>query len=106
MESHIAAEVAAEQGLPFAVLRVVADPARRRVPQSALCGLLPDGRTNVLAVLRALLRRPAEITDLLHVALDVWAARLALLESSRQLGHEYGIEPEPLLLLPLSPVTT
>ena len=32
MESHIAAAVAASQSLPFAVLRVVADPAHRRIP--------------------------------------------------------------------------
>ncbi len=104
MESHIAAEVAVELGLPFAVLRVVADPATRRVPQAALSGLLPNGRTNVPAVLRALLRRPAEIVDLFHVARDAWTARLALLESPHQLGHEFDVASE--LLLPLSPATT
>lgn len=104
MESHIAAEVAAKHNLPFSVLRVVADPATRRIPQSAICGLLPDGRTDTLAVLRALLRRPAEIVGLIHVARDAWTARLALLESPHQLGREF-LAPESTPLLPLKPAT-
>ena len=39
MESHIAAAVAANHGLPFAVLRVVSDPASQRIPQVALAGM-------------------------------------------------------------------
>ena len=43
MESHIAASVAASHGLPFAVLRVVSDPAGQRIPQAALAGMREDG---------------------------------------------------------------
>lgn len=91
MESHIAATVAKKHNLPFAVLRVVADPASRRVPQSAVKGLRPDGRTDTMAVLRALLRRPADITGMFHIARDAWAARLTLSRSPHQLGHGFGM---------------
>ena len=43
MESHVVARLAAELGLPFAVLRVIADPAEREVPPAALAGMRADG---------------------------------------------------------------
>jgi adenosylhomocysteine nucleosidase len=91
MESRIAAAVAMKYSLPFAVLRAVADPANRRVPQSAVSGLRSDGRTDALAVLRGLLRRPADITGIVGVACDAWAARLALSRTPQQLGRGFGI---------------
>ena len=39
MESHILAAVAARHGLPFLVLRAIADPAERGIPGPALAGL-------------------------------------------------------------------
>src|SRR5579859_3600866 len=60
MESHLAAITARRLGVPFAVVRVVADPAGRAVPQCALDGMRPDGSADALAVLRATARRPAE----------------------------------------------
>ncbi len=78
MESHIAAAVAERRGLPFAALRVIADPAHRRVPASAMRGMRDDGRTDAIAVLRALTRRPREIAAVVGVARDAWAARVAL----------------------------
>jgi hopanoid-associated phosphorylase len=86
MESHIAGEIAHKHGLPFAALRVVADPATRRVPQAALCGLRPDGRTDAFAVMRALMRRPGDIAGTVRIARDARIARLALLKSPPRLG--------------------
>lgn len=86
MESHIAAAVAAKHGLPFAVLRVVADPAHRRVPHSAMRGMRDDGRTNTMAVLRSLLRRPTDITGIFGIARDAWTARQALTRSPLGFG--------------------
>jgi len=91
MESHIAAAVAAKHGLPFAVLRVIADPAHRRVPQSAMRGMRDDGRTDAMAVLRALVRRPADITGIVGIARDAWAARLTLSRSPQHLGRSFGV---------------
>jgi adenosylhomocysteine nucleosidase len=89
MESHIAADVAAKRGLPVAVLRVVADPATRRIPQAAMKGMRPDGSTNVLAVLHALVRRPGEIAGLFHVARNAWTARMILLESQHRISRNF-----------------
>jgi len=78
MESHIAAAVANRHGLPFAALRVIADPAERHVPPSAMRGMREDGRTDAVALLRALARRPRDIAGLVGIARDAWIARLTL----------------------------
>lgn len=78
MESHIAAKVAHRHGLPFAALRVIADPADRHVPTSAMRGVRADGRTDAFAVLRALARRPREIAGVVGIARDAWTARATL----------------------------
>jgi adenosylhomocysteine nucleosidase len=91
MESHIAADLAAKHGLPFAVLRVVADPATRRIPHSAMQGMRPDGRTDGLAVLRSLMRRPSEIAGMIRVARDAWVARLALERSPQFLARSFAV---------------
>jgi adenosylhomocysteine nucleosidase len=62
MESGAIAAAAA--GLPFIVLRVVADPATRAVPSSILAALAGDGRLRAGALLAGLLRRPGEIAQL------------------------------------------
>ena len=51
MESHIVARLAAQHGLPFAVLRVIADPAEQDIPPAALAGMASDGGIDVRAVL-------------------------------------------------------
>jgi hopanoid-associated phosphorylase len=91
MESHIAASIADSHGLPFAVLRVVADPARQRVPQAALCGMRADGSLDALAVLRALWRRPGDIAGMPSVARNAWVARAALARARHGLGRGFGL---------------
>ena len=75
MESHIAASVAASHGLPFAVLRVVSDPAGQRIPQAALAGMREDGSTDAMGVLRALMQTPGDLFDLPGVAFDAYVAK-------------------------------
>jgi hopanoid-associated phosphorylase len=91
MESHIAAAIADSHGLPFAVLRVVADPARQRVPQAALCGMRADGSLDALAVLRALWRSPGDIAAMPAVARNAWVARAALARARHGLGRGFGL---------------
>jgi len=98
MESHVAASYAAEKGIPFAALRIVADPAHRFVPQSALAGVCMDGRIDPLAVLRGLAHRPREALAIAMLACDVWIARAALIKAQRQLGKNLGIPPLGALL--------
>ncbi|MCW6510110.1 phosphorylase [Lichenifustis flavocetrariae] len=90
MESHVAARLAASFALPFAALRVVADPASRSLPQAALVGMRPDGTTDVAAVLRALLRRPGDLAGLIHTARDAQAAFQSLKRVCAKLNAPLG----------------
>jgi adenosylhomocysteine nucleosidase len=65
MESHAIAEAARQAGLPFIVIRAVADPAGRTLPDAAGRALSPDGRVRPLAVARSLLDRPDDLPGLL-----------------------------------------
>lgn len=78
MESHAVARVALEAGLPFLVLRAIADPAHRAVPASAMGGLGPDGHTRALAVLGNLLLRPWELPDVVRLGRDMQKGLRAL----------------------------
>jgi adenosylhomocysteine nucleosidase len=91
MESHIVAEFAAGHGMSFAVARVIVDPAHRRVPDAALIALRPNGGTNVAAILREVLAKPAQVLPLLRIAGDALAARSALLRLRRLIGPGFGI---------------
>ncbi|WP_316156272.1 phosphorylase [Cupriavidus sp. BIC8F] len=91
MESHLAARMAAACRLPFAACRVVIDPASRAVPAAAAAGMGEDGKTDVGAVLGALLRAPWELPALLRLAGDAAAARGALRAARLALGDEYGL---------------
>jgi hopanoid-associated phosphorylase len=87
MESHIAGRIARERGLPFAVLRVVLDPAEQTVPKAAIAGHRADGSTDARAVVAALRRRPHDLPAVLRLAFDAWIATRALLRCRRQLGE-------------------
>jgi adenosylhomocysteine nucleosidase len=81
----------AETGLPFAILRVVVDPAERTIPASVLAALRPSGRLNPLALVGGLLRRPGEIGTLRALARDNDAARASLRRAALALRHALGI---------------
>jgi hopanoid-associated phosphorylase len=74
MESGSVADAAAEAGLPFLALRIIADPADRAIPAAALQGIAPDGSRRPLAVLMSLLARPADLPPLIRLARDSDAA--------------------------------
>jgi len=91
MESHVAARLAASNGLPFAALRVVADPAERAIPPAALAGMRHDGSTDIGAVLRSLGGRPGQLPGLIRTALDARAAFRGLASSRRDLCSLFGL---------------
>jgi hopanoid-associated phosphorylase len=90
MESHGAARFAQDNGLPFAALRAIADPRSRALPQAALVGMKNDGSPDILAVLAALARQPAQLPGLIQTAFDAKAGMTALLGARRQLGASFG----------------
>jgi nucleoside phosphorylase len=77
----------AEAGLPFAILRVVLDPAEHALPASVLAALRSNGRLNPLALIGGLLRRPGEIGALQALARDNSAARASLRRAAQALGR-------------------
>jgi hopanoid-associated phosphorylase len=90
MESHGVARVAAERGVPFLVLRVIADPADQAIPPAALSGLAPDGKVAIGAVLGALARDPSQIPDLLRLARQSAAAMGMLRRAVTLAGPDLG----------------
>jgi hopanoid-associated phosphorylase len=90
MESHIAARIAANHGVPFAACRVIIDPAERTLPPAALVGMRSDGKADILAVVRSLLRQPRQMLALVRVVADARAARSALFRGRRRLGPDLG----------------
>lgn len=92
-ESHITALMARERGLPFACLRIVADPAHRKVPKAAMSGLREDGSADPMGVMRELLRRPHETPALLAIARDTWRARRVLARALARAGDHAGFTP-------------
>jgi hypothetical protein len=90
MESHLVARLAATHGLSFTAVRVVIDPAHRAIPDAALAGMRPDGGTSITAVMRELIAGPSQLSGLLRLAYDGYAARRALLRVRRLLGPDFG----------------
>jgi adenosylhomocysteine nucleosidase len=78
LESGAVARVARAHGLPFAVLRAVADPATRTLPSAALVPLKPSGAIDLPRILRSVLANPAQIPALIGLAGDAGRARAAL----------------------------
>ena len=70
MESHIAAAYAAEAGLPFAALRVIADPATRALPALAMAAIKPNGDIDLRKVLRGVARNPSMLRALVSTGID------------------------------------
>ncbi len=90
-ESHIAARVAAEHGLPFVVVRAVADPVHRALPEAACGAVSADGRTDVQAVMRSLAREPRQLVSLMRLGLDARRAQSALRASRSLLGDFFSL---------------
>lgn len=90
MESHIVARLAAEHRLPFAVLRVIADTSRQRLPPAAVNGLKPDGTPDIAAVLKSLMVRPGQLPSLLLTANATRRAMRGLFRCYRLLGPGLG----------------
>jgi len=89
-ESHIVAAFAASRGIPFAVFRVIADPATRALAPATSRGMRSDGTINQRAVLGAVVRSPGQLPLLLRNAIDVRIALRALSRGRRLLGPGLG----------------
>jgi adenosylhomocysteine nucleosidase len=84
LESVGVARAAMARGLPFAVLRAVADPAERALPPASLVALDALGRIRFGRVFGSIVRQPDQIIDLIRLARDASAGRRTLARHVRQ----------------------
>jgi len=81
MESGAVARFAAARGLPFAVLRAVADGPEEALPRAAHHALTPDGRPALGTVLAGLARRPWDLPALIRLGSASARAHAALAQA-------------------------
>lgn len=86
MESHVAARIAAEAGLPFAVLRCVSDEAAAALPPAISVAMKPGGGLALGAVLGSIARRPGQVPHLVRTVAGFNRAYRALGEGARRAG--------------------
>jgi hopanoid-associated phosphorylase len=95
MESFQAAALAEELGVPFAAVRVIADPMHREIPPAARLGLRPDGTVAIAAILHSLLKKPSQLPLLFRVSGDAMIAFRALFRGRRALGPHFASASRP-----------
>jgi adenosylhomocysteine nucleosidase len=85
LESEIVARIATALGIPFIVLRSIADTARRDLPPASLVSLTADGKPDLLKVFFAVLRRPLQIGGMIGLGRETALALSALIGPARAL---------------------
>ena len=78
MESHVVGSVAAANGLSFAAIRIIIDPAEHSLPQVALTAMRPNGTINIAKLCLLLMKHPRDLGGLVQTAQDAFAARITL----------------------------
>jgi len=89
MESHIAARVAADHGLPFAILRVISDSAADALPPAFAVAMQPGGGTDYAALIASLATRPGQLPAFVRAARHAMTALRALLRGRVLLGPRF-----------------
>jgi adenosylhomocysteine nucleosidase len=86
LESAVVARAANAEGIPFLVVRAVADPASRDLPHAAQIPLGIDGKPEIRRIFAAMLRRPHQIAELIRLRRETRLALSALVGPARALG--------------------
>ena len=63
MESHVAAKVAAQHRLPFAIVRIISDEVGHLLPHAITVSMRPDGGIHTAAMIRSLAANPRQVGD-------------------------------------------
>ena len=90
MESSAVARAAIGAGIPFMALRAIVDTADTSLPPAALAGLGPDGTPRIMAILRAVCRRPQDIPGLVRLGIASGKAKRALERSAAATAPMFG----------------
>jgi hopanoid-associated phosphorylase len=85
LESDVVATIAARAGIPFVVVRAIADAVYRELPPAALIPLSLSGRPRLASVFASVLRQPRQIAPLIALARETRRALAALAEPARAL---------------------
>jgi uridine phosphorylase len=91
MESHVAAAVAAERGLPFAIVRCVSDGARHLLPHAITVSMRPDGGVDTRAMFASLAARPAQIADVARTTAGFTKAMRELKKGAARIGPRMAL---------------
>ena len=86
MESAAVAAVAQKRGIPFIVVRAVADGVETTIPQSALNAFDEFGRLNFLKLIQGFVRHPSELFALFRIGRSYHAAQRTLSAVARLTG--------------------
>jgi adenosylhomocysteine nucleosidase len=86
MESVAVAAVAARAGVPFIVIRAVADAAHTPIPQEVLGAVDAHGKWRLSVLAALLLRRPRVLVDCMRLLGDIRAAYATLTQVARLAG--------------------
>jgi adenosylhomocysteine nucleosidase len=86
LESCAVVRAAVRRGIPFAVLRVICDPADLALPSAALGALATNGAISGRRVISALFARPQQLPALVALAVDTVIARRALRARVSEIG--------------------
>lgn len=86
MESQCVAEVAGEEGIPFAVVRAVCDNVVMNVPPFVMAAIGSDGRVSGWRAFGHLALHPTQAADLMKVAQGTNQALRALKAAIKALG--------------------
>jgi len=78
MESHIVAAAATQAGIPFNIVRAIADTSDMVLPPAALVPLFDDGSVNFKAVISSLINQPSQLIPLMGLAHNTALATGAL----------------------------
>jgi len=95
LESAAVARAAAARGIPFVVLRAIADPAERDLPSAALLPLGAGGRPGYFRILRSVWRQPGQLPGLAGLAREARQALAALAEPAAALHRMLEASSSP-----------
>lgn len=86
MESGAVGSEAQQAGIPFLVIRAIADTAAQSLPACAADAVGASGKLHMGKLLRGLIKQPADIVPLLKLTSSVRQANFVLIKVARSLG--------------------
>lgn len=92
MESAAVAAVAQEVGIPFMVVRAVADAMGTTIPKSTLMAFDEFGRLNFLNLIQGLVQHPTELFALFRIGRNYRAAQKTLAAVARLTGNNLWVQ--------------